>query len=260
MRGILAAISAAAAAIALSSAASASAATVAYVSRDVPKTFGDGQTVVSTVTVPSGRTPATDVNLIGFNVSSPSGSGDRSIALRGPSGGTAGVIGGCDTIADTGVTVDDEAASAFSCTPGDGATFRPAGPPLSALAGAASGTWTMTLSDSGGLAAGPGTLSSWALRITHAPFVFTVDAKGQPLRGKIKLRATCNAKCTISSTGDVKRRKLVQAQNVNVKFKLPLKPSAFERLEDGGTARFTLVAKDGYGDVSTQKVKIRFPG
>jgi hypothetical protein len=261
MRGILAAISAAAVAIALSLAASASAATVAYISGDVPKTVGDGQTVTSSVTVPSGRTPATDVNVVGFNLSSPSASGDRMLTLRSPNGGTAGIIGGCDTIADTGVTVDDEAASAFSCTPTDGATIRPAGPPLSALVGAASGTWTMTFSDPGsGLTAGSGSLSSWALRITHAPFVFTVNAKGQPLRGKIKLSATCNAKCTITSRGDVKRRKLVQAQNVNSKLKLPLKAGAFERLADGGIARFTLIAKDGYGDVSTQKVKIRFPG
>jgi hypothetical protein len=261
MRGILAAFPTAAAAISLSLAASASGATVAYVSSGVPKSVGDGQTITSTVTVPSGRTPATDVNVVGFSASSPSASGDRALTLRNPSGGTAGIIGGCDTISDSGVTVDDEAASAFSCTPADGATIRPAGPPLSALDGAASGTWTMSLVDpGGGLAAGTGTLFSWALRITHAPFVFTIDAKGQPLRTKIKLGATCNAKCTIRSSGDLKKRKLVQAQNVSSKFKLPLRANAFERLEDGGTARFSLVAKDGYGDVSTQKVKLRFPG
>lgn len=263
MRGprTFSAIWAATGVIVLSLVASASAATVAYVSRDLPKSVGDGQTATSSVTVPAGRTPATDVNVVGFNLSSPSSSGDRTLALRGPNGGTSGIIGGCDTISDSGVTVDDEAPSAFSCQPPSGASMRPAGTSLSALDGAGSGTWTMTLSDPGSLiATGPATLSSWALRITHAPFEFTVKGKGQPLRTKIKLSSTCNAKCTITSSGDLKKRKLVQAQNVNSKLKLPLKAGAFERLEDGGIARFTLVASDGYGDLSTQKVKIRFPG
>jgi hypothetical protein len=263
MRGrIFSASSAAAVVIVVSLAASASAATVAYVSSDVPKTVDDGQTATSSVTVPAGRTPATDVNVVGFNLSSPSASSDRTLTLRAPNGGTAGIVGGCNTISDTGVTVDDEAPTAFSCAPASDSTIRPAGPPLSALAGAASGTWTMTFSDPGSvLAAGPGSLSSWALRITHAPFEFIVGAKGQELRPKVKVRATCNAKCSIKSSGDVKARKLKLAQNVSSKLTLPLKPEAFARLAaGGGVARFTLLAKDGYGDRFTQKVKIRFPG
>jgi hypothetical protein len=43
-------------------------------------------------------------------------------------------------------------------------------------------------------------------------------------------------------------------------FKLPLKRNAFERLdEEGGVAKLRLVADDGYGDLFTQKVKLRFP-
>jgi hypothetical protein len=262
MRGsAISAISAAAGVIVLAVAATASAATVTYTSREVPKTVDDGQTVTSNVTIPSGRTAAIDVDVVGFNLTSPAGSGDRMLLLRAPNGGTAGIAGSCDTLAYTGMIVDDEAPSGFACQPPGGSSMRPAGPPLSSLDGPASGNWTMTFGDPGGLpAADPGTLTSWSVRVTHAPFLFAVRARGQELRRKLKLSATCNAKCTITSSGDVKTRRLAQAQNVSSKFKLPLKPDAFERLDDGGgTARFTLVAKDGYGDRFTQKVKLRFP-
>jgi cell division septation protein DedD len=263
MRGTTTAISAATGVIVLSLAASAPAATVTYTSGDVPKTVDDGQSVTSSVTVPSGRTAAIDVDVVGLNVLSPTGSGDRNLLLRAPNGGTAGIVpGSCDTIADTGMIVDDEAPSAFSCQPPALSSMRPGGTPLSSLDGPSAGTWTMTFGDAGGPpAADPGTLSTWSVRVTHAPFLFTVLAKGQELRPKIKVRATCNAKCSIKSSGDVKARKVKLAQNVSSKLRLPLKPEAFSRLAaGGGTARFTLLAKDGYGDRFTQNVKITFPG
>jgi hypothetical protein len=263
MRGITTAISAATGVIVLSLAASASAATVIYTSSDVPKAVDDAQSATSGVTIPPGRTAAVDVDVVGLNLASPAGSGDRTLLLRGPNGGTAGIVAGpCDTIADTGMIVDDEAPAAFSCQPPALSSMRPGGAPLSSLDGPSSGTWTMTFGDSGGApAADPGSLTTWSMRVTHAPFLLTVLAKGQELLPKLRLRATCNAKCLITSSGDVKARKIKLAQNVSSKLRLPLKPEAFARLAaSGGAARFTLLAKDGYGDRFTQKVKIRFPG
>jgi hypothetical protein len=265
MRGILSAISAATGAVVLSAAASASAATVVYTSGDVPKAFDDSQTVSSNVTVPSGRTPAIDVDAVAVQVSTPIGSGDRAVFLRGPNGQLATLVpSGCNSFA-LNVNFDEQTGGGpfdpgADCNPPGGTTFRPT-TPFGPLLTPSAGVWALVASDPGNLLpAGPGEISGWSLRVTHAPFVFSVQAQKQTLRKKVRLSATCNTKCTITSSGDVKIRQLVQAQDVNVKFKLPLKKKVFQRLEDdGGKAKFTLVADNGYGDVSSQKVRIRFP-
>jgi hypothetical protein len=267
MRGVrtFPAISAATGAIVLSFVASASAATVVYTSGDVPKTFDDDQIVASNLNVPSGRTPAAEVEVVSAQVSTPVGSVDRAVLLRAPNGQVATLVpSGCDSFS-LNANFDEQAGGPFNtgtdCNAPAGTTFKPT-TPFAPLLGPSGGTWALLASDPGNLqSADPGQISAWSLRVTHAPFVFTVTAKAQPLRKKVKLSASCNTKCTITSSGDVKTRQLVQAQGVNAKFKLPLKKRAFERLDDdGGKAKFTLVASNGYGDVSTQKVKIRFPG
>jgi hypothetical protein len=254
--------------IILSLVASASAATVHYrndTTKFDPVGFFDTQQ--STITVPGGRTPVAKVELpsVQMAATNPDGA-DLSLALVGPAGTTPAF----DLIGPN---------ACLSYNPGDPTNFTDSGQPIGLAAcagdrkpedprtlalfngGPSSGTWTMLVDDDNNDPNSDVSFFGWGLRITHAPFVFAVKAKKQPLRKKVKLSATCNAKCTITSSGDVKARSLVQAKDVNVKFKLPLKARAFERLEDGGgKAKFTLVASDGYGDLSTQKVKVRFPG
>jgi hypothetical protein len=270
MRGArsFSAISVATGVIVLSLVASASAATISYRNDttvfDPVNFFTPG---VSQVTVPGGRTPVAKLEIQSVKLAAGNGDGDDAdLTLTGPAGTTPPF----DLVSDECVEYSSTQPLDFTDSAANTVGFsncsgpvKPEDPRTLALfnGGPSSGTWTATIDDDDNAAMSDVSFFGWGLRITHAPFVFTVKAKKQPLRRKVKLSASCNAKCTITSSGDVKSRSLVQAKDVNVKFKLPLKARAFERLEDGGgKAKFTLVASDGYGDLSTQKVKVRFPG
>jgi len=268
MRGArtFSAISTATGVIVLSLVASASAATVTYrndTTQFNPLTSSPG---VSTIRVPAGRTPVAKIELPGARLSanSPNGS-DAGLTLTGPQGTTPPfdlVSGACDLYSPNAPIDFTDSATNTVGTPNCSGGLKPEDARTLALfnGGPSSGTWTATVTDNN---TGNGltfAFLGWGLRITHAPFGFTVRARKQKLHKKLRLSASCNAKCTITSSGDVKTRQLVQAQNVNAKFKLPLKGKAFNRLEDGGKAKLTLVADDGYGDLFTQRVKIRFPG
>lgn len=269
MRGarIFSAISAATGVIVLALAASASAATVTYrndTTQFNPLTSSPG---VSTITVPGGRTPVAKIELPGVRLSanSPDGS-DAVLALTGPQGTTPPfdlVSGACNLYSPNAPIDFTDSATNTVGTPNCSGGLKPEDARTLALfnGGPSSGTWTATITDSNSGNGLTFAFLGWGLRITHAPFIFTVRVPKQGLHKKVRLSASCNAKCTITSSGDVKARRLVQAQNVNSKFKLPLKGRAFNRLdEEGGKAKFTLVADDGYGDLFTQKVKIRFRG
>jgi hypothetical protein len=190
-------------------AAPAEAGVVTYTSTDVPKEFDDSQTVASVLTVPSGRTPATDVDVAPLDASTPPTSVDRGIFLRGPNGQTSVLIPpGCNSFG-VDVNFDDQSSedpfdTDTDCNPQDGRTFKPT-TPLSALLGPAAGTWQMTATDPGNLQqALPGTIHGWSLRITHAPPTLEIIAAKQKLRKKLTFTATSNVDGTLVSSGGIK--------------------------------------------------------
>jgi hypothetical protein len=269
MRGIriFSAISVATGVIVLSLVATASAATVHYRNDttvfDPVNFFTPG---VSQVTVPAGRTPVARLEVPGVKLAATNPDGDDAdLTLVGPAGPTPAF----DLLSDACNTYNSASAMDFTDSAANTVGFgncsgalKPEDPRTLAIfnGAASSGTWTATITDDTNAANTDVSFFGWGLKITHAPFEFAVKANKQELKKKLRLSASCNAKCTIQSSGDVKARTLSQAQNVNSKFKLPLKRAAFNRLEDGGKAKLTLVANDGYGDIFTQKVKIKILG
>jgi hypothetical protein len=256
---------------ALGLAATAQAGVVTYTSTDVPKAFDDGQTVTSSLTVPPGRPPATDVEVAPLQAFTPIGSGDRAIFLRGPNNLTSLLIpSGCNSF-NVNATFDDSAANPWdtngSCSAPAGTVLKPT-TPLSALLSPSEGTWTMTASDPGNLLqAGPGSISGWSLRVTHAeataPGGLELDvsaAKQRLKKGKVKLTVSCNVNCTITSGKDAKARSLSLSAGQSERVKLPLRRKARKRLDDGGKAKLALTATDETGGTDTDKLKVKIRG
>jgi hypothetical protein len=243
----------------------AQAATVTYrndTTQFSPVTFGSpGE---STITVPADRTPVLKLEVPGVSLDANGDGLDADLTVTGPLGTAPPfdlVSDACTQYSRNALINFTDSAANVIGDPNCAGDLRPEDPRTLALfnGGPSSGKWTATITDDG---PGPSPISflGWGIRITHAPFELGVSGRKQHLRSKIRLSASCNAKCTIISAGDVKARTLLQGQGVNNTFKLPLKGRAIKRLDDGGKAKIKLTADDGYGDVVTRKLKVKILG
>jgi subtilisin-like proprotein convertase family protein len=144
--------------------------TTTFPSTDVPKTIPDNSAagVNSTVVIPAGYGTVVDVDLVGLNVTH-TRINDLIVKLTSPGGPTITLINRICNNEDnfSNINLDDSAAAAIgsACPPSPNATFRPSNP-LSGFNGlAASGTWTLNVSDLASGASG-GQVTSWGLRLS----------------------------------------------------------------------------------------------
>jgi hypothetical protein len=263
----------------LLSAAPAGAGTATYMSTDVPKSIDDGIKAVSTVTIPPGLPPATDLDVVGAQVSGSAGSNtDKFLLLGSAQNGPdfqMDLLSSCPSLNLT-ASFDDEAGSLFT-TPGDctatGITRKPkGGGVLKTLlfydGGSdklyADGTWPLTFWDMGAptATAGPATLSAWGLRVTYEPMTFTAEAEKQPLSKTVEVTVKCSAACDIHPSGDA-RPGSVHAGQGSDKLKLPLTRKARKRLRKRlrkrgrGKANLSLEATNDVGDAISRSLKVK---
>lgn len=246
------------------------AATGTYTSTDVPKTVAEGETKSSTLTVPGEHPKITDIDVIGVSLTAGAGAGDQTLSLANPGGATGTLLtAGCNIYpAGTNINFDDQAGGVpFAFDPGhcssltSGSTFLPssASPLTALLTGAAGGTWSLAYSD-GGITGTGGSLSAWGLRLTFSPLSVTATAKKQGLAPKLRIRATCNGDCQLTTGGDGKKRTFTLHKDAASALKVPLKSKALQRLENGGKAKIQLTAGDDLGDSATSTVKVKVTG
>jgi opacity protein-like surface antigen len=260
--GSLAALAAVAA---LALAPAAQAAVITYPSTDVPKQVDDAQMMTSTLVIPSGLPAPIDINVVGVRVSATGmGHNSKYLFLQGPNGAVSDLLpGGCSMLGFN-LTYDDAASVPFS-TPADctaTGTRRPVSP-LAPLyydnvddVTKASGTWKMTFGAPPG-AATPASLSGWGLEVSFEPMLFSVTAKKQELKKKLKIKARCTADCDVRVGGDAKGRSFALFRGETKTLKMPLKGNARNRLEGGGKAKIKLEASSDIGDLIARKAKVK---
>jgi hypothetical protein len=270
IRGIL--ISAAiAAAAGASLPAAAGAATVEYRNDtpvNVPNNTGIAG-VTSTLAIPAGRTPVQSIEVPGVKPFWSSGGTDLELRLKDPSGTEMNLmVIGCPAMPNTtNFTITDSASVlvdstvAFCNNELNGGSGKPNDPMAKTLAffngKPSSGNWTLAIRDTG-IQAGGGILNGWGLRITHAPFVPTITAKKQKLGKSVKFTAACNADCTLTTGGDAKAKTEQLNQDNSELLSAKLKKKARKRLAKRGKAKLKVSVDDGYGDVVTKTVKVKF--
>jgi hypothetical protein len=253
----------------LALAATANATPVTYTNSDVPKSIAEGGTANSVVTVPAGRPPITDVDVVNIQLLAASNAADQQLSLTPPAPPSHQIVNlGCASYTPgTNLTHDQQApgnpfGGAGTCPPGTG-TYKPSTsvfsstPLADAVNNAASGTWTLQYHDSNVSGTG-GTLNGWGLRLTYEPLTITAKADAQKLKKTLLIRDVfCNANCSLTTGGDAKPATFAGLQNKPQSLRVSLTKKARKRLAEKGNARIALTADSGYGDVVTETVKVK---
>jgi hypothetical protein len=260
---------------ALGLAGTASAATVSYTNHtsiNVPNNSGiDG--IPDTVQVPAGRTPVQSVEVSNAQPIWSSGGTDFEMWLNDPSGTRLDLMTiGCPTMnPGTHFAVRDGAAVfaddtiAFCNNQLNGGEGKPNDPGGGTFASKyngkpSSGTWTLFLRDAG-INGTSGVFNDWTLTIVHAPFALTASANKQKLKKTLLVNASCNANCSLSTTGgDAAPSTFSLLQGQSQQLSVPLTKKARKRLRKKGKASIALNADDGYGDppaATTVTVKLK---
>jgi hypothetical protein len=247
-------------------------ATVTYTSTDVPQNVSENDTDTSTLALPQGLPPATDIDIVGIGLAAASNSADQSLALTNPAGlNRFVVLLGCSSYpGGTNFNLDQQApgnpfGGAGTCPAGTtGQTYKPStsagsATPLTDLLGPTGGTWTMTYDDAGALGSG-GTLSSWGLRVTYQPLTLAASGKKQRVKKRVRIKATCNTDCSLAFGGDAKGAPIPLGPNATQKLSVKVKGKALARVEDGGKLKVKLTATNTLGESVKQTVKVKVLG
>jgi hypothetical protein len=221
------------------------------------------------VTVPAGRTPVQSVEVSNAQPIWSSGGTDFEMWLIDPSGSRLDLMTiGCPVMnPGTHFAVRDSAAIpaddtiAFCNNQLNGGEGKPNDPGGGTFASKyngkpTAGTWTLFLRDAGVIAGG-GVFNDWTLTIVHAPFVLTDSANKQKLKKSLLINASCNANCSLSTSGDAKATTFSLAQNQSQQLRVPLTKKARKRLAEKGKAKIGLSAADGYGDLTSATLKVK---
>jgi hypothetical protein len=249
----------------------ASAATITYTNNaniTIPNNSGVGG-LPDPVTVPAGRTPVQSVEVSNAMPVFSAGGTDFEMWLVDPSGTRLDLMTiGCPAMpGGTHFAVRDSAAVfaddtiAFCNNQLNGGEGKPNDPGGGTFASSyngkkSAGTWTLFVRDAG-VVGGGGNFIGWSLKITHAPLVITDSANKQKLKKSLLITASCNANCSLSTSGDAKPTTFTLLQDQSQQLSVPLTKKARKRLAKKGKANIGLSAADGYGDVTSATLSVK---
>ncbi len=228
----------------------------------VPNNTGQAG-VPSQVFVPAGRTAVQSLQLTKVMPSFGGGGGqDLQLRLKSPSGTEISLLSiGCNVFPNTSAfTISDSAALSVDtpgfCTALAGAPTTTSGKPtqpLSTFNGTPSaGTWTVTVVDVG-ISPTLGSWNGWTLEINHANPTLTATKGPFKVKKKFVLTATCNADCTVTTSGAAKPTPTKLAQDIpGVIVASPTK-----KAKKKGKGDVTLTATDQTGGTATTTIKAK---
>jgi hypothetical protein len=249
----------------------ASAATITYTNNaniSIPNNSGIAG-IPDTVTVPAGRTPVQSVEVSKAMPVFSAGGTDFEMWLTDPSNtrldlmtiGCPAMPGGTQFAVRDSAAVFADDTIAFCNNQLNGGEGKPNDPGGGTFASKyngkpSTGTWTLFLRDAG-VVGGGGNFVGWSLKITHAPLVLTDSANKQKLKKSLLISASCNANCSLSTSGDAKATTFTLSQDKSQQLSVPLTKKARKRLAEKGKAKIGLSAADGYGDLTNATLKVK---
>jgi hypothetical protein len=254
---------------------------VATYTNNTPLFVPNDQTRDSVLPIPSGRTAVQSMEVTGIKITWPASSQELSTRLISPDGSIMFLWEvGCGAPGfyppNTNFTISDAGTQPADGTDGHctdeflvGGTLRPDGPPMDTKpmsffnGKAPSGDWTLRAVDSGAGFVNQGTITSWSLRVVHAPPTFKTSApKKGKVKKKLKLTAEANADGTVKLGGGAKASsaKLTAGQPTQIAYK-PTK-KVLKKVRKKGKARVTinLDFTDETGGTAKSSVKVTLKG
>jgi len=251
---------------------------VATYTNNTPMFVPHGVTVDSVLPVPSGRTAVQSIEVTGIQIFWPASGQELSAQLLSPDGASMFLwevgCGGAGsyppdsnfTISDAGTAPADGAA--FNCTDEllIGGVLRPDGPPMNTKpmsffnGKAPSGNWTLRAEDSGAVFVNQGDITSWSLRVVHAPPTLTATApKSGKLKKKLTLTAESNADGSVVTGGGAKSDKTTLKADDSTKVSYKVTKKTRKKIERKGQARvkISLDFTDATGGTAKETVSVK---